>query len=1592
MERQIKNHHGVRHKIGTLLLILAVIVGSIGPYIGIGSFASGNGLVIVSTLDKNELRPGEEATVKLNYSTANNESYFYGVAIDFELPFGAEFTGVVPNGHFNGPAKFFDKDGNDVTATPALTKRVQILLANSDDGALYPTQFRPGSSGSVEVKFKYNLPSVYANGTMVDIKPATITGNGGTSTEEDTLLKHVGTSELLTFKYLLDKSWTIGKTGPLEKVISNSPAQKTIRTTYTVKLDQGNIPLKNVVITDLLPADATYVSDTLTGQPGVNQNLAEAGKVIWTVDQVGVSGLTFDVVLDYAVKRDAHNGAPAQDGVVALDQRTNTVQVTGVPLELQSDGTYKENLTPEADAILTKEATATTLFKASTAKWGVDTSGETIKYITKNPTVTTINVNYRITVSGGDIDINNGVLVYAVPADITAVVDAAGGTYDPVAHTITWSGVTAAANTSIIKNLVFQYTIDRLNADNDLNVGVSHGSERENTVTMTAKDALDGTTDIVFVPDTDKVKTIFQVPTDEWRLTKSASGNAVVLHEKTTDEAQGSAHYDVTYTINLNGSEYVTPLKDIVIKDILPANASYISNTSGQEPVISGNELTWNFPTMDPPGVSFNLVVRYPIDRDGAGPDVGYAPVSGKNKAINQATSTGNKVDSSGNPDGPYDFGSRGNPSHTVTFIEAPKPTGSISININTVPGGNSVFSKDGTKLIQDKHFNKGEDISYEVAYTASQSNGEVLKNAEVTIYDLPADVQFKRIVTGKKDGSNIPYKLYYTVDGTNWILFDAVSGGNFNTSSSHDITWGALLPGVTIKGFKFDFDGDLPAGFSLTEKVKLYGTVSVDAANNRYDVPVRLDYQHREFEGISVVKNATDKVGFNILRDEAYISEMTKTKLTAPAFGNVGHTSNETIRYRLRITNHAGLGTKDLKDPVLVDVLPEGFEYKGNVTFSSSKGVDGLPVPVVTAADIKLNHPVRGKTTVNFKWPAGSVLKIGETITLEYDAKVESHASVGNHENLFYMYALDTYKKASSYEIVTDATLNPNAGNELLKAPPCITAIIETAAVNSVLWVKGELDSAYSKFPKSGLTVRGGIADYFLEVENDSNVNIRTLEIIDILPYINDTAVLNPNSARGTTWRPNMIQAIASGYVDGLVENVYGEKSKANLQVYYSTAKNPFRTNQQGQFIGAEPANWSLVPPTDMSTVQSLKFVVNDFEENGKADKLMRPGSKIHIAWKMRAPIDTLPGKVAWNSISQTATYVDYNNQTKVLLPAEPQKVGIEVQASVKGELGDFVWLDVNKNGLQDAGETGVNGVKAHLYKKVDGTFTQIATTLTGDNEQGKPGNYLFPNLDAGDYYVVFDIKGMGYEATKTRVGTNAAIDSNASVVGGILKTDVITLTNGQKNMTVDLGLFESNFVLQKSADRPNFSTIGTIITYTVTVVNNGPVDLTNVVVKDPLINLNETIPLLKVDETKTYTGTYTTIDKDVTAGKVINTASADSDQTAEIKATAEVVYTPPTTSGGGGGSGGGGTSTPVVPGTPVVPVTPLPTDKEPQETVEGVENRIPAGPADTNIDDDLNPLDAPDRLPKTGESSPIFYYVLSLILIGAGVYLRRS
>ncbi|SER48731.1 Cna protein B-type domain-containing protein, partial [Neolewinella agarilytica] len=118
---------------------------------------------------------------------------------------------------------------------------------------------------------------------------------------------------------------------------------------------------------------------------------------------------------------------------------------------------------------------------------------------------------------------------------------------------------------------------------------------------------------------------------------------------------------------------------------------------------------------------------------------------------------------------------------------------------------------------------------------------------------------------------------------------------------------------------------------------------------------------------------------------------------------------------------------------------------------------------------------------------------------------------------------------------------------------------------------------------------------------------------------------------------------------------------------------------------------------------------------------------------------------------------------------------------------LGDFVFLDNDADGQQDADEEGVNGVTVNLLDE-DGNV--LESTVTVDNpDTGEPGYYEFDELTPGTPYVVEFVAPDGNEFSPQDEGDDAT-DSDANITTG--QSDAIVLESGENNETIDAGVYE--------------------------------------------------------------------------------------------------------------------------------------------------------------------------------------------------------
>ncbi len=117
---------------------------------------------------------------------------------------------------------------------------------------------------------------------------------------------------------------------------------------------------------------------------------------------------------------------------------------------------------------------------------------------------------------------------------------------------------------------------------------------------------------------------------------------------------------------------------------------------------------------------------------------------------------------------------------------------------------------------------------------------------------------------------------------------------------------------------------------------------------------------------------------------------------------------------------------------------------------------------------------------------------------------------------------------------------------------------------------------------------------------------------------------------------------------------------------------------------------------------------------------------------------------------------------------------------------IGDFVWEDVNGNGIQDLGELGIANITVSLTGTDD-----LGQSVTDSVTTGAGGAYAFVNLRPGTYQVAFGNTNGVVTFTRTAQdqGADDTLDSDANPATGATAT--FALGAGANN-TVDAGLYQ--------------------------------------------------------------------------------------------------------------------------------------------------------------------------------------------------------
>jgi large repetitive protein len=606
--------------------------------------------------------------------------------------------------------------------------------------------------------------------------------------------------------------------------------------------------------------------------------------------------------------------------------------------------------------------------------------------------------------------------------------------------------------------------------------------------------------------------------------------------------------------------------------------------------------------------------------------------------------------------------------------------------------------------------------FSYDIAVS---NNGNVPLDSPVFIDTLPIELQLASVTTGSYNSladfaAGVGLRVSYEKNTALGVF--TLWGSSPNTATNTTLT--APPPGLGageyVTRIRWEM-GQAQPGMSPSARPVLTGQiVNPDNAGG----PVAIGDSIQNCAAFSAVYtpgptnvNRSDCETFTLSGPFAQLNPA-KENLSGGGPFNPG----QSVSWRLRVRSAAQSSDPlPLEDIVAADLLPVDLLF-ASWTFDDQG--TGLPAPQ-NFAQIP-NFAGTGRTLLRWTWNAGSGnLGVNQQVWINISTTIRSGAGFGALSNDFNLDhdspGFGQRCSGSSQADTLDFDGDGDTAETLCRATGTIT-VAPIAQLISSKMVQATCDPGPVSI--SAGTLAGGALEYHLRVQNAATVPMQNFVIIDILPFVGDTGVRDTNP-RGSQWTPLLAAPIVP---------------PPGTVLYYSTSGNPCRGEVGGPTTSCDPPNWSTAAPVPLSSARSFKV------EFGS--RVVGPFDFIEFDFSMSTPADLPPAATAYNSFAYEADRADGLGS----LAAEPQKVGVAPGTCGAAGLGDFVWVDVNHDGTQNDGPTGLNDVSVRLFQPgtdgIPGTSDDLPldATVTSNGPGSAPGWYFFPGLAPGSYFVCID------------------------------------------------------------------------------------------------------------------------------------------------------------------------------------------------------------------------------------------------------------
>jgi len=399
-------------------------------------------------------------------------------------------------------------------------------------------------------------------------------------------------------------------------------------------------------------------------------------------------------------------------------------------------------------------------------------------------------------------------------------------------------------------------------------------------------------------------------------------------------------------------------------------------------------------------------------------------------------------------------------------------------------------------------------------------------------------------------------------------------------------------------------------------------------------------------------------------------------------------------------------------------------------------------------------------------------------------------------------------YKHNHTADIFSKSTIPLNKWTHI--------AVVRNNSAKSIkIYVNGKLDASriYTIDPSSSNTEKLliGTGEYYSDTMNNFNGVLDEIKIYNIVLsdsniskiYTIENGKKHYTGECSTHKAPTAVNDKADLPIDGTVivdvlsnDEVYDddrcELNSSSVKIV-SEFKNSTMSDNNKTLTVADEGVWSVMSNGSIKFVSNSKFYDNPRDisyvvaDSCGALSNSATVSLTRVAVAVPTPTPTMPLPTpAPTPVTPIVTPTPTTNTptpTPTITPTPTPTSTTQENISI----GDRVWYDINKNGIQDNGEDGVSGVIVVLYNDKGAVLERTTTNASGE--------YRFDHIKKGSYEIGFSNLPSGYIFTAPNRGSDDSKDSDASSSGRVSNIDI-----QETNLNYDAGIVKTRIVSQSN------------------------------------------------------------------------------------------------------------------------------------------------------------------------------------------------